>query len=136
MRRSFGVIGVLLAMLCMAPTAGDIGGCGKEATELDPDDYAFARKSEDCDRCRECGIGSERCKRSCDPARAPEIALPPTCKPVRHDGEVCLRALDTVSCEKFATYVDDVAPATPGECDFCKIKPEPPPPAFMDGGGQ
>lgn len=136
MRRSFGVIGVLLAMLCMAPTAGDIGGCGKEATELDPDDYAFARKSEDCDRCRECGIGSERCKRSCDPARAPEIALPPTCKPVRHDGEVCLRALDTVSCERFATYVDDVAPATPGECDFCKIKPEPPPPAFMDGGGQ
>ena len=136
MKRSFLVVGVFLGLLCMAPTAGDIGGCGKEATDLDAEDYAQARKSEDCDRCRECGITTERCKRACDPTKAPEIALPQTCKPVRHDGEVCLRAIDTVSCEKFATYVDDFAAATPGECDFCKIKPEPPPPAFVDGGGE
>ena len=66
--------------------------------------------------------------------RAPEVQLPATCKPVRHDGEVCLRAIDTVSCDKFATYVDDFAPATPGECDFCRLKPEPPPPAFVEAG--
>ena len=127
---------VFLGFLCMAPTAGDIGGCGKEATELDADDYAQARKSEDCDRCRECGLHTERCQRACDPSKAPDIFLPQTCKPVRHDGEVCLRALDSVSCEKYATYVDDNSPATPSECDFCRIKPEPPPPAFVDGGGE
>lgn len=137
MKRSAAlVIGAILGLLCMAPTAGDIGGCGKEATDLDADDYAVGRKNVECDRCRECGIDNARCKRACDPKQAPDIALPPTCKPVRHDGEVCLRAIDAVSCEKFTTYVDDVAPATPGECDFCKIKPEPPPPAFVDGGGQ
>ena len=130
------VVVVFLGLLCMAPTAGDIGGCGKEATDLDAEDYAQARKSEDCDRCRECGLHTERCQRACDPAKAPDIFLPATCKPVRHDGEVCLRALDTVSCEKYATYVDDNAPATPSECDFCRIKPEPPPPAFVDGGGE
>jgi hypothetical protein len=127
---------VFLAALCMAPTAGDIGGCGKQAVDLDPDDYAFARKNEDCKRCRECGTASARCVRACDPAKVPDVQLPPTCKPVFHDGEVCLRAIGAVSCEKFATYVDDVAPATPGECDFCKLKSEPPPPAFVDGGGE
>lgn len=127
---------VFFAALCLAPTAGDIGGCGKEATDLDADDYAYGRKSEDCKRCRECAIETERCKRACDPMKLPDVALPATCKPVRHDGEVCLRAIDAVSCEKFATYVDDFAPATPGECDFCKVKPEPPPPAFVDGGGE
>lgn len=129
------IVVVFLAALCMAPTAGDIGGCGKEATELDAEDYAFARKSEDCDRCRECGIANARCERACDPSKSPDVKLPQTCKPLRHDGEVCLRALDAVSCEKFATYVDDFAPATPGECDFCRLKPERPPPAFVDGGG-
>lgn len=127
---------VVLALLCVAPTAGDVGGCGKEATDLDAQDYALARKSEDCDRCRECGIHTARCERACDPAKSPDVLLPATCKPVYHDGEVCLRALDAVSCDKYATYVDDFAPATPSECDFCKIAPEPPPPAFVDGGGQ
>jgi hypothetical protein len=126
---------VVLAVMCMAPTAGDIGGCGKTATDLDPDDYAFARKSEDCQRCRQCAITNARCTRACDLTKAPDVELPSTCKPVRHDGEVCLRAIDAVSCEKFATYVDDFAPATPSECDFCRLKPEPPPPAFADGGG-
>ena len=132
------VIAGFLAMLCMAPTAGDVGGCGREATDLDADDYAFARKTNECGRCRECGVHTARCERACDPAKPPDIALPATCKPVRRDGEVCLRAIDAVSCDKFATYVDDLAPATPSECDFCRIKPEPPPPSFApnDGGDQ
>lgn len=127
---------VVLAALCMAPTAGDIGGCGREATELDADDYAHARKAEDCERCRACGIDTARCASACDPALAPDVELPATCKPVRHDGEVCLRAIHAASCETFATYVDDVAPAAPSECQFCRIAPEPPPPSLsVDAGG-
>lgn len=126
----------LLAALCMAPTAGDVGGCGREATELDVDDFARARKEEDCERCRACSIDNARCARACDPAKPPDIGLPATCKPLRHDGEVCLRALHAASCETFATYVDDVAPATPSECEFCRVAPEAPPPSFAtDAGG-
>lgn len=126
----------VLAALCMAPTAGDVGGCGREATELDADDYAHARKEEDCERCRACGIATARCTRACDPNAAPDIDLPPTCRPLRHDGEVCLRAIHAASCEKLATYVDDRAPATPSECEFCRVVPGPPPPSFSsDAGG-
>lgn len=127
---------VVLAAMCMAPTAGDVGGCGRTATELDPDDYADARKEEDCDRCRACGIDNARCRRACDPKQPPDIDLPATCKPLRHDGEVCIRALHAASCETFATYVDDVAPAAPSECEFCRITPPPAEPSFAsDAGG-
>lgn len=127
---------VLLAVLCMAPTVGDVGGCGREATELDADDMAVARKDEDCERCRECRLSSERCRRACDPNALPDVDLPATCRPVRHDGEVCLRALHAASCDTYASYVDDVAPATPTECQFCRVAPAPPEPALArDAGG-
>lgn len=130
------IVVVVLAGLCMAPTVGDVGGCGREATPLEDADFAYARKSEDCARCEDCGIETERCARACDPAKLPDVALPPTCKPVRHDGEVCLRALHAASCETFATYVDDLAPKTPSECDFCRVSAPAPPPAFVtDAGG-
>jgi hypothetical protein len=32
-----------------------------------------------------------------------------------------LRALAAASCDTYATYVDDDAPATPTECDFCQV---------------
>lgn len=129
-----GPIVVVLALLCMAPTAGDIGGCGAEVTALDREAFAIARKNEDCDRCAECGIRRARCERACDPAKAPEIRIPSTCTPIEHDGVVCLRALRASSCTTYASYVDDVAPATPSECEFCKIAPPPASGFVVDGG--
>lgn len=138
MRGATRLVVVVLGALCMAPTVGDVGGCGRQATDLDPQDWARARKEEDCDRCTACGIANDRCKRACDPKQPPETELPATCKPLLHDGEVCLRALQAASCAKFATYVDDLAPATPTECEFCRTAPpEAPPPSFgaTDAGG-
>jgi hypothetical protein len=117
------VVVVVLGLLCMAPTAGDIGGCGTEAKSLDPEGYAYARKRMDCQRCQECGINTARCQRSCDPNAAPDTAIPSTCQPLYHDGEVCIRVLSSASCSTYASYVDDLAPSTPSECEFCKIAP-------------
>jgi hypothetical protein len=105
----------------MAPTAGDVGGCGTEVVALDPLAFALARKDEDCARCQECDLRSQRCLRACDPTKTVDTSIPATCQPIRHDGEVCLRALRAASCDAYATYVDDVAPATPSECEFCKV---------------
>ena len=132
--RGHSALLVALAVLLMAPPVGDTGGCGRTATELGRDRYANARKRQDCARCAECGIGTARCERASDPRELPEIVLPSTCRPLLHDGEVCLRALAAASCETFASYVDDDAPATPTECEFCIVPPEAPPPAFGDGG--
>ena len=131
------VVVAALGVMLMAPTVGDTGGCGRTVTELDRDRYANARKLEDCERCQECGLDTARCQRACDPKQLPEIALPITCRPLFHDGEVCLRALGAASCDTYATYVDDDAPSTPSECDFCLVPPPPPvmaPPAFGDSG--
>jgi hypothetical protein len=127
------LIGVL-GLLCMAPTAGDIGGCGTEVKALDREVIAQARKEMDCRRCLDCSIGTARCQRSCDPNVPPETAVPATCQPLQHDGEVCIRALSSASCEKYASYVDDNAPSTPSECEFCKIPPEGASGPFVDGG--
>lgn len=125
----------VLGVLLMAPTPGDTGGCGRTATELDGDRYASARKQQDCTRCEECELTTARCVRACDPKQLPELELPATCRPLLHDGAVCLRALAAASCEKFATYVED-APANPTECDFCQVAPRAPAPAFGDGGSR
>jgi hypothetical protein len=123
-RPRLGVL-LVLALLCMAPTAGDVGGCGTEPTALDPAIFALARKGEDCERCRECGLGVPRCLRACDPTKPPETNFPSTCHPLAHDGDVCLRALHVAACDAYATYVDELAPATPSECQFCQIAPPP-----------
>ena len=125
---------VVVGLLLMAPTVGDTGACGRTATELEHDRYANARKLQDCQRCQECGLQGARCLRACDPKALPEIELPATCRPLYHDGEVCLRALGAASCGTFATYVDDDAPSTPSECEFCRVAPAPSTPSFGDGG--
>ena len=103
---------------------------------LDTTAYVLARKDQDCERCRECGIGSQRCVRACTPAAAPDTNVPGTCRPLRHDGEVCLRALAAASCDDYAGYVADFAPATPTECQFCKEVPQGGVPALVfDAGG-
>jgi hypothetical protein len=121
---------VVLGVLSMAPTAGDVGGCGTEVTALEPATFALVRKDLDCERCRECGIGSARCERACDPATSPETSIPATCQPLMHDGEVCIRALKSASCDAYATYVADVSPKAPSECQFCKVAPERGAPSF------
>ena len=134
-RRTLSSAVVVLGVLLMAPTPGDTGACGRTATELEHDRYTNARKVEDCQRCQECGLDTARCQRACDPKALPEIVLPPTCRPLYRDGEVCLRALGAASCDTFATYVDDDAPANPSECDFCRVPVPEIPPGFGDGGG-
>jgi hypothetical protein len=32
--------------------------------------------------------------------------------------------LEAASCDDYATFVDDFAPAIPSECDFCHLPPE------------
>src|SRR6202012_2687101 len=118
------VVGVL-AVLCMAPTPGDIGGCGTTVTELNVENSAFARKEQDCERCQDCSLHTTRCTNACDPSFPPDTALPTTCRPLEHDGEVCLRALHAASCSTYATYVSDTSPSTPSECDFCKVGASP-----------
>ena len=99
-----------------------------QATALDPTTFAIAKKTEDCRRCTSCGITSDRCARACEPRDTSDVVIPDTCHPLYHDGQVCLDALIAASCGDYATYVDDVAPATPSECDFCQLPP-------ADGGG-
>ena len=136
MRRGRVLVAALLGALTAAPTAGDIGGCGKDASLLDVETFARARKDEDCRRCTDCEIVTERCTRSCDPREFPVIEIPQTCKPLRRDGEVCLRALRAASCDAFASYVRDEGPTTPSECQFCRVVPGADDGVFVDGGDQ
>jgi hypothetical protein len=115
-RRALGL--TLILALGTGPTVGDIGGCGGAATEMSEETYALARKNLDCRRCRECGIATERCRRACEDKK-PDTELPATCRPLRRDGDVCVRALRAASCEDYASFMDDVAPTNPTECDFC-----------------
>ena len=126
------LVAVLAALAVLAPTPGDTGGCGTAVVEMSSAGYGNARKLADCARCKECNIGSERCARACNRSVPPEFALPPTCRPLLHDGQVCLRAIYAASCADFATYVDENAPVTPSECGFCQV---PPPPADGTFGG-
>jgi hypothetical protein len=114
------LVGITLALLCAAPTVGDVGGCGEEPEELTSSGYARARKSFDCARCKECRLATARCLRACDPKAPSDAELAPTCRPLVHDREVCIRALGDLSCEEFAHAVDDVSPRAPSECLFCR----------------
>ena len=112
-------LGVLLLGFCVAPTPGDIGGCGQAPEELDPGVFFATKKNIDCERCRECGLRTERCDEACDSATATETEFPDGCVPLVHDGEVCLRALMIASCDDYATYVTNAGASAPSECNFC-----------------
>jgi hypothetical protein len=123
---------VVFAVLCLAPTAGDVGGCGSTTTLLDMPAFAAAKKRRDCERCRECGLDTPRCRIACNEASPAATTIPASCVPLDHDGEVCLRALASASCDAYAGYVDD-APSLPSECAFCRVTP-PPPSGFAEAG--
>ena len=116
-----------------APTVGDVGGCGVTATDLNESRFASARKKVDCARCTECGIATQRCKAACDPLMPSDVGFESTCRPLLHDGEVCIDALQAASCADYAAYVDDNFRAVPTECEFCRGDAASGP-TFTDGG--
>jgi hypothetical protein len=123
-RRETVVLALVALAFVAAPTPGDVGGCGKTATALSPSGFARGRKTVDCRRCTDCDLHTQRCARACDPSAPSDVQIPDTCHPLLHDGEVCLDALLAASCSDYATYMDDVAPATPSECTFCRLLPD------------
>ena len=123
-RRELVVVAILALVFGAAPTVGDVGSCGRQATDLDEGAFAAARKSTDCQRCRGCGLQTQTCARACDAGAPSDIAFPATCRPIAHDGEVCLHALEAASCDDYAAFVSDTGRAVPTECDFCRLVPD------------
>jgi hypothetical protein len=119
-RRSIALTAIVFVVFGTGPTVGDVGACGKTATELDEASFRHGRKVVDCRRCTACDLATPRCARACDEKDPGDVAFPSTCRPVFHDGEACLRALLAASCSDYARYVDDAAPEVPSECAFCR----------------
>lgn len=115
-------LAALLAVFCLAPTPGDIGGCGQPAEELDPSAFFENKLRVDCKGCERCGIATRACARACDPGTVPARSFPPGCAPLAHDGEVCIRALDAASCDDYASYLADESAQSPSECQFCPVR--------------
>lgn len=110
----------LAAVFGAAPTVGDTGSCGVTARDIDEARFAAARKKLDCRRCTQCKLSSNRCAAACDPNVPSDVAFPVSCRPLWHDAEVCLDALDATSCGDYARYVADDVRLVPTECDFCR----------------
>jgi hypothetical protein len=123
-RRELALAAVLALVFGAAPTVGDIGSCGQQATPLDETVFAAQRKELDCQKCTECGFTTETCLNACNPDKPSDVAWPDTCYPLDHDGVVCIDALEAASCKDYASFVSDVDPTTPTECQFCLDIPE------------
>lgn len=119
-RRTLVVTALVALVFGAAPTAGDVGSCGKTATDIDESRFANARKTLDCRRCKECKLTSNRCAAACDPNVPSDVSFGLTCRPLFHDAEVCLDALTVASCKDYARYMSDDERLVPGECDFCR----------------
>jgi hypothetical protein len=129
-------VAVVAVLFCAAPTPGDVGGCGRTPVELDEGDFAYSRKLVDCERCRACGLATERCTRACDGPIDGYARFPKTCRPLRHDGDVCIRALRVATCAESSRYLDDAIGETPPECEFCRVPDDAPVVgSFTDAGG-
>jgi len=120
MSRAFARIVCLTAVsLLLAPTPGDIGGCGETARDLDPVAFFSSKQAIECSKCGECGLSTPGCERACERDEVPE-EFPPGCYPLVHDGTVCLRALTQASCDVARQVVAD-PPSVPSECNFCPL---------------
>ncbi len=115
----------LCAVVIAAPTAGDIGSCGQELAELDPQKFFAEKLATDCHQCQSCELVSLTCQRACSLEDLAQLEFEEGCYPLVHDGEVCLNALRAAGCDEYAAYVDDEAPETPTECNFCPIDQHP-----------
>ncbi|MBM4359396.1 MAG: hypothetical protein FJ096_14935 [Deltaproteobacteria bacterium] len=116
---------VLAALLftIAAPTAGDIGGCGQEIVDLDPEAFFFEKATIDCQKCIRCDHVTQACERAC--AGEYPLEFDEGCFPLVHDGEACLNALRAIACEDYGGVIDDVAPTIPTECNFCPLSERP-----------
>ncbi len=123
-RRELALAAVLALVFGAAPTVGDIGACGQQATPLDEALFAAQRKELDCQKCTECGFKTQTCVNACNPDQPSDVGWPATCFPLDHDGVVCIDALEAASCGIYASFVSDVDPTTPTECQFCLDVPE------------
>jgi len=123
-RRELAFAAVLALVFGAAPTVGDVGACGQQATPLDEATFAAQRKALDCQKCTECHLTTQTCLDACNPDKPSDVAWPSTCFPLDHDGVVCIDALEAASCSTYASFVSDVDPTTPTECDFCLDVPE------------
>ena len=112
------VLGFIALAFCAAPVPGDVGGCGQEPQELDPETFFWSLQGTECDHCRQCGLRTAACERACAETLV-QTTFPQDCAPLVHDGEVCLRALQNGSCDDFREYMSDSSPSIPTECDFC-----------------
>ena len=108
------------ALFCLAPTPGDIGGCGQSPQDLDPATFFLSKQTIECSKCRECRIRTPACELACSDAPA-ATEFPEGCFPLVHDGTVCLRALTRASCDDHREFSGE-PPSAPSECNFC---PEP-----------
>jgi hypothetical protein len=115
----------LLALCCLGPTPGDIGGCGQVAKDLDPGVFFDSEVAIECSRCIECQLDSSACTDACAGTDVPR-AFPDGCFPLVHDGTVCLRALTVASCEELQKMMSD-PPRVPTECNFCPPETKPGP---------
>ena len=116
--------GMALALLCLAPSAGNIGSCGQEAVALDAAKFLAVKASIDCSSCTECGLTTQVCAAACAGEVPEDAAFPDGCLPLVHDGEVCLDALGAASCDAYARYVADEGATIPTECNFCPLDDE------------
>ncbi len=123
-RRELALCAVLALVFGAAPTVGDVGSCGDQASSLDLATFRAERKAVDCARCTQCGLTTSACAAACNPRAPSTVSWPSTCYPLQHDGVVCIDALEAASCADYASYVSDDAPTLPTECDFCHLFPE------------
>lgn len=117
---------ILWVAFIAAPTAGDIGSCGQEPAELDPQKFFLEKLAIDCRQCQSCELQTVTCQRACTNTEdLGELDFEENCFPLVHDGEVCLNALRAAGCDEYAAYVDDEAPEAPTECSFCPLDQRP-----------
>lgn len=117
-------VAFLTLAFCAAPVPGDVGGCGQEPQELDPETFFWSKQNIECEHCRDCELTSKACQRACGDSLV-QAAFPEACAPLVHDGEVCLRALDDGSCDDFRSFMSDQSPQVPSECAFCPVRAAP-----------
>jgi len=117
--RGFTLLLALLACLLIAPTPGDVGGCGQEPRVLDAPIFFATKNQIDCEACSDCGFDTQTCFKACATRDTRGQRFPEGCVPLVHDGEVCLRALAHTSCDDYSRFVSDQGAEVPSECNFC-----------------
>lgn len=120
--RGFTLLLACLACLLLAPTPGDVGGCGQAPQELDAPIFFATKNQIDCEACSECGFDTQTCFNACATRDTRGERFPDGCVPLVHDGEVCLRALAHTGCDDYAKFVSDVGAEVPSECNFCPVR--------------